>query len=116
MWRCLFNSVQNKGAGERVLEGYREGEREWGRQEEKEKKEKEGKTGGKGGGKDGGGRGRKVQVIMTSRNTLQQNHPKQLFDGPVGAGRKVVGRISCYLHRCQVSSLPLYQLQGCEIV
>ena len=53
----------------------------------------------------GGGEGRRAQLIMTGRNTLLQNYPKQLFDGPAGARKKAIGRIFFYLSCCQVSSL-----------
>lgn len=43
--------------------------------------------------------------MMTGRNTLLRDNPKQLFAGPPGAGTKAMGRTSCYLPHCQVSSL-----------
>lgn len=76
--------------------GNRRGEGEG--EEEEEKGKEEAKWGG------GGGRRRWIQLMMTGRNTLLQNYLK-VIDGPVGAGKKIVGRISCYLPQCQVSSL-----------
>lgn len=57
-------------------------------------KKKREKGGGRGGKEDRGKRRKKmVHLMMTGRNTLLQNHRKQLLDGPAGTWGKAISRI-----------------------
>lgn len=76
---------------------------------------KRGKEEGRGGKEDRGKRRRKsVYLMMTGRNTFLQNHPKQLLDGPAGAGEKAISII--LLPAPVPSKLTLHHLWGSEIV